>query len=138
MVSEDLHVRIGINTGYCTVGNFGSEDRLDYTIVGGPVNAASRLESTAAPDQIRISHDTYTQVKKEIYCRPIGEVPVKGIARGLRTYEVVGELGDAKDTAPIEAAAKGFNLQIDPQSMKGHEAEQAREALRQALAALEE
>jgi PAS domain S-box-containing protein len=136
--SADLHVRIGINTGYCTVGNFGSEDRLDYTIVGGPVNAASRLESTAAPDQIQISHDTYTQVKKEIYCRPIGEVKVKGIAHGLRTYEVVGELSKVKESGPIEAVAKGFNLQLDPASMKGHEAEQAREALRQALAALEE
>ena len=77
-------------------------------------------------------------MKKEIYCRPIGEVKVKGIAHGLRTYEVVGELSKVKESGPIEAVAKGFNLQLDPASMKGHEAEQAREALRQALAALEE
>ena len=55
--TAELHVRMGINTGYCTVGNFGSEDRLDYTIVGGPVNVASRLESTAAPDQIQTSYE---------------------------------------------------------------------------------
>jgi PAS domain S-box-containing protein len=136
--SADLHVRIGINTGYCTVGNFGSEDRLDYTIVGGPVNAASRLESTAASDQIQISHDTYTHVKNEIYCRPIGEVKVKGIAHELRTYEVVGELDDVRRATPIEAESAGFSLQMDPASIDEHSAEAAREALRSALEALEE
>ena len=70
---EPLHVRIGINTGYCTVGNFGSEDRLDYTIVGGAVNAASRLEEAAEADQILISHATYALVKDVFYCRPVGD-----------------------------------------------------------------
>jgi PAS domain S-box-containing protein len=135
--SADLHVRIGINTGYCTVGNFGSEDRLDYTIVGGPVNAASRLESTAAPDQIQVSHDTYTLIKDKIYCRPIGEVKVKGIAHELRTYEVVGPLDEIKEAAEIKAAAAGFNLQLDPAAMGHGETEIARRALRQALDALE-
>src|SRR5262245_5012084 len=44
-----FHVRIAINTGYCTVGNFGSEDRMDYTIIGNEVNLASRLQSRAEP-----------------------------------------------------------------------------------------
>jgi len=42
-VTTPLHVRMGVNTGFCTVGNFGSEERLDYTVVGGAVNLASRL-----------------------------------------------------------------------------------------------
>jgi class 3 adenylate cyclase len=63
---DPMHARMGINTGYCTVGNFGSEDRLDYTIVGAAVNTASRLESTARPDQIQVSHSTYTLIKDEI------------------------------------------------------------------------
>ena len=50
--SKPLKTRIGINTGYCNVGNFGSENRLDYTIVGGEVNLASRLESNAEARQI--------------------------------------------------------------------------------------
>ncbi|MBT5675116.1 MAG: PAS domain S-box protein, partial [Rhodospirillaceae bacterium] len=62
-ITEQLHVRIGINTGFCTVGNFGSDDRLDYTIVGGQVNATSRLETAAAPDQVLISHATYALIK---------------------------------------------------------------------------
>ncbi len=131
-----LHVRVGINTGYCTVGNFGSEERLDYTIVGGTVNAASRLESTAAPDQIQISHETYMLVKDEIYCRTIGEVKVKGIAHELRTYEVIGYIDDSGQS-PIHASTNAFSLSIDPSSLAEEEAEAAREALRRALAALE-
>ena len=37
-VDKPLHIRMGINTGYCTIGNFGSENRMDYTIIGGNVN----------------------------------------------------------------------------------------------------
>ncbi len=132
-----LHVRMGINTGFCTVGNFGSEERLDYTIVGGTVNAASRLESTAAPDQIQISHETYTLVKDEIYCRPIGDVKVKGIAHDLRTYEVIGYMGDLGDASPIHASTGAFSLSIDPALLAAEEAEAAKEALRRALAVLE-
>jgi PAS domain S-box-containing protein len=91
-VQRPLHVRIGINTGYCTVGNFGSEDRLDYTIVGGQVNAAARLEANAAPDQILISHQTWALIKDEVECKPVGEIHVKGIAHPLLTYEVVGAI----------------------------------------------
>jgi len=130
-----LHVRMGINTGFCTVGNFGSEDRLDYTIVGGPVNAASRLESTATSDQIQISHETYTLIKDEIYCRPIGEISVKGIAHKLRTYEVIGPLDElAAAAGPIHAEGHGFHVQLDPTALDDKEA--ARQALQNALQAL--
>ena len=137
MGGTTLHVRMGINTGYCTVGNFGSEDRLDYTIVGGPVNAASRLESTADVDQIHISHETYMLIKDEIYCRPMGEIKVKGIAHELRTYEVIAPL-DELGTAgtPIHAESSGFHLQLDPSAL-GANTDAARQALRDALAALE-
>lgn len=134
---EPLHVRIGINTGYCTVGNFGSEDRLDYTIVGGAVNAASRLEATAAVDQIQISHSTYSLVKDVFYCRPIGDVSVKGISHQLRTYEVIAEFADLGPTERIESEIGDFKVSLDPSSLDSASAEQAREALRSALAALD-
>jgi class 3 adenylate cyclase len=137
--STQLRVRMGINTGYCTVGNFGSDDRMDYTIVGGSVNVASRLESTAVADQIHISHETYSLVKDEIYCRPVGDIMVKGIAHSLRTYEVVGPSGsDGARGVPIHAAAGGFNLELDPSALAEGETEAAKRALREALAALDD
>jgi PAS domain S-box-containing protein len=135
--ATSLHVRMGINTGYCTVGNFGSEERLDYTIVGGPVNVASRLESTAEADQIHITHETYSLVKDEIYCRPTGEIKVKGVAHELRTYEVVGSLKE-ENGQKIQAETAGFNLQFDATAIGRHETEVAREALQAALAALDQ
>ncbi|MEE9177110.1 MAG: PAS domain S-box protein [Acidimicrobiia bacterium] len=137
--SADLHVRIGINTGYCTVGNFGSEDRMDYTIVGGPVNVAARLEAAAGQDQIHIAHDTFTLVKDEIYCRPMGEIMVKGVAHELRTYEVIGPLEELDQSGvSIEPSGTGFNLEIDPTTISADEAEDAKRALRAALAALDD
>ena len=67
-ITNPLEIRIGINTGYCNVGNFGSKNRLDYTIIGGEVNLASRLESNAMAGQILISQETYALIKKHIVC----------------------------------------------------------------------
>jgi adenylate cyclase len=134
---DPLHVRIGVNTGFCTVGNFGSEDRLDYTIVGGAVNAASRLESTAEADQIQISHATYSLIKDHFYCRPIGDINVKGISHQLRTYEVVGEFKDLGPEQKIETEIGDFKVSLDPNSLDSEATQQAREALRTALAALD-
>jgi PAS domain S-box-containing protein len=130
--SVELHVRMGINTGWCTVGNFGSEDRLDYTIVGKEVNAASRLENSAQPDQIHISHDTYELIKDKIHCDPVGEIKVKGLAYPIRTYAVVGSIGEVSGDEK-----GGFSLEMDPTKLAPEEAEAAREALRRALGELE-
>jgi adenylate cyclase len=100
MGSIELHVRIGINTGFCTVGNFGSSDRLDYTIVGREVNTASRLESTARPGHIQISDDTYQLIKHEMHCEPLGEINVKGLAYPLKTFSLIGAASDSADTPP--------------------------------------
>ena len=91
-IDKPLQVRIGITTGYCTVGNFGSEDRLDYTIIGGAVNTASRLQSLAPPNEIIISYETYALVRDQILCEEHGEVEVKGIAYPVTTYKVVDTL----------------------------------------------
>ena len=134
---DPIHARMGINTGFCTVGNFGSEDRLDYTIVGAAVNTASRLESSAGPDQIQISHSTYTLIKDEIYCRPLGDQGLKGLSHPLRTYEVVGEYSDFSPGDRILAEMGGFNLSLDLHTLDPESATRAREALRDALAALD-
>ena len=89
-IQTALRCRVGIHTGYCTVGNFGSEDRMDYTMVGGTVNLASRLEHEAPPGGILISFETYAQVKDEVRCEERGAVQLKGIAQPISTYVVVG------------------------------------------------
>ncbi|PAJ72880.1 hypothetical protein CJF42_18930 [Pseudoalteromonas sp. NBT06-2] len=88
-IYEPLQIRAGVNTGYCTVGNFGSEDRLDYTIIGGTVNLASRLESIAQSDELLISHQTYMLVKDIVFCEKRERITVKGIAYSIQTYRVI-------------------------------------------------
>ena len=62
-LEHPFRARMGINTGYCNVGNFGSEDRMDYTIIGAEANLASRLESIAEPGGIVPSYETYAHVQ---------------------------------------------------------------------------
>lgn len=82
-------VRIGIHTGYCTVGNFGSDDRMDYTIIGGTVNLASRLEHCADPGTILISGDTQVLIEDEIKCQSKGAIEIRGMAYPVETYKVL-------------------------------------------------
>ena len=118
-ISKPLRIRIGVNTGYCNVGNFGSEDRLDYTIIGGEVNLASRLESNADSGQILISHETYALVKNQIICEKKEEIKVKGIAHKVQTYQAVNtkeELVKSKNL--LNEEFEGFNLSIDLERIK--------------------
>ena len=79
---------IGINTGYMTVGNIGSEMQLDYTVIGNQVNVASRLESNAKAGQILVSQRTYSSVYDLVEADKIGEITVKGIHNPVMTYNV--------------------------------------------------
>lgn len=137
-VATPLSVRMGINTGFCTVGNFGSEERLDYTIVGGAVNLASRLEGAADTDEILISQDTFSLVKEEVACRPKSEIMVKGIAYPVKTHAVVDLVETLeKEREHIKARLKGFNLTIDFDKLNYADKLYAKEMLQKAMAKLD-
>jgi class 3 adenylate cyclase len=133
-IEKPLQCRIGINTGYCTVGNFGSEDRMDYTIIGSGVNLASRLEVTATPGEILISYETYAAVRQRILCEERGHISVKGIAYPVATYQVV-------DTYENVRAVRGFiheerpslRLDLDLDAMSADDRNHAAAVLHKAL-----
>jgi class 3 adenylate cyclase len=62
-VERPFRARMGINTGYCNVGNFGSDDRMDYTIIGAEANLAARLQSIAEPGGICLSYETRARTR---------------------------------------------------------------------------
>lgn len=109
-------VRMGINTGYCTVGNFGSQDRMDYTIIGSQVNIAARLETFAQPDTIVISDSTYRLVKDIVEAKSLGEVSVKGVHYPIKSYQVTALKGDdhkkATSSKYFQKQKDGFILKI--------------------------
>ncbi len=136
-IEKPLQCRMGINTGYCTVGNFGSEDRMDYTIIGGGVNLASRLETEATPGEILISYETYAHVKDRIHCDEHGDVTVKGIAYPVATYQVVDTydaLGQQRRHFREEHPT--VKLDLDLNAMTSDDRTQALDILRRALALL--
>jgi class 3 adenylate cyclase len=135
-IETPLRCRIGIHTGYCTVGNFGSEDRMDYTMVGGAVNLASRLEHEAPPGGVLISYETFAHVSDEIACAEKGPIRVKGIAYPIATYEVVGLKSERRDAA-VRAELPHLRLEIAPGYMSPEERRAAADALRDALKRLE-
>ena len=111
-ISDNLSIRIGIHSDICTVGNFGSKDRLDYTVLGNGVNLASRLEGLAKPNTILISDSTYNIVKEEIECTASEEVKVKGKLQPVKTYKVNDVLSGHRNT-DIFYEDEGFLLNIE-------------------------
>ena len=87
-LERPLEVRIGINTGHASIGNFGSKSRMDYTAIGKQVNLAARLQADCEPGRILISHSTQALIQDGITCEPRGEIQVKGLRDPVKIYEV--------------------------------------------------
>ena len=87
-VQGGLDVRMGISTGFCTVGNFGSDQRLDYTALGSPVNLAARLQGLSPKNEILIEESTLQLVKSSVNVKYFDKITPKGFARSIEIHQV--------------------------------------------------
>ncbi|WP_111640451.1 adenylate/guanylate cyclase domain-containing protein [Marinimicrobium alkaliphilum] len=132
-IKRPLQVRMGINTGYCTIGTFGTTSHLNYTALGTHVNLGSRLESAAEPNEILISHETWSLVKDVVMCRDKGEIRVKGFSHPIKVYQVADfrrDLGSSKSY--MEEHTEGFSMYLDLEKIRNYDKTKVMQALRQA------
>ena len=121
-VSKTLNARMGIHSAICTVGNFGSQDRLDYTVIGNGVNLASRLESNSEANKILISEDTYLLVNEEFECKERETISVKGFSYPVKTYEILGKNASIiAVNQPLQEEMPGFSFNYNPSELSDND-----------------
>lgn len=137
-IEDPLRVRMGINTGFCNVGNFGSDDRMAYTIIGAEANLAARLQSIAPPDGIMLSYETYAHVKDIVRASAGEPISMKGISHPVVPYLVASTSLDP-DSRPKVFTEKdeGLLLTLDMTGMDAVRAQRLRAKLQAALALLD-
>ncbi len=136
-LSRPLKCRMGIATGFCTVGNFGSEDRMDYTIIGGTVNLASRLENAAEPGTILIAGETRTLVHNEIPCHEHDTINIKGLAYPVTTYRVDFDSDAAVSSSRISEQRGKLSVDLDLDAMTDNDRREAARLLRDLMQKLD-
>ncbi len=106
-----LHARVGINSGLMVVGNMGSKGTFNYTVMGDAVNLASRLEGVNKQysTSIMLSEFTYALCKSDIIVREVDLIRVKGKAKPVSIFEVLGRSSD-KLPSDVEQAVELFGL----------------------------
>ena len=113
-LDRPFRVRIGISTGFCTVGNFGSRDRMDYTIIGNQVNLAARLESAAEAGSILLAHETNSLVQDIVMTEEQPPMTVKGFFKPINNYKVLGTYEELLDEGKVLVKERdGLRLLID-------------------------
>jgi adenylate cyclase len=137
-LEKTFELRIGITTGYCTVGNFGSEDRLDYTVIGHAVNLAARLQQGAERGAILIDSETRSLVEGAVRTETHDTIQYKGFSRPIQVYAVTGLHNDREALGRVIAVNRaGLQLLIDPNKLSGTAKEEAIAALKEAIESLD-
>jgi adenylate cyclase len=137
-IEYPFRVRMGINTGYCNVGNFGSNDRMDYTIIGAEANLAARLQSIAEPGQIVMSYETYALVRDTVAARALPPMTMKGISRDVIPYVVTAVLDATGKNVPVFSEhMTGLDFYFNASMIDATEAPHIRVLLQDALKALD-
>jgi adenylate cyclase len=136
-IEQPFKSRMGINSGYCNVGNFGSVDRMDYTIIGAEANLAARLQSIAEPGGIVISYETFALASDVISAHPLPAITMKGISREVIPYSVDNVLDTTTKGEVIVERVKGLDFYLDPSVVDPQGIDRIRSVLSDALAALD-
>jgi adenylate cyclase len=136
---KPFQARMGINTGYCNVGNFGSDDRMDYTLIGAEANLAARLESIAEPGGIVLSFETFSLVRDDVKAQPMAPIKLKGISRKIIPYAVEDILGEkvGSEIGIIEAHSDRLKLYLDLDAIDANEQKEIEKALQSALSSVQ-
>ena len=113
----EIRARIGLNSGDCLVGNIGSISRMNYTVMGDPVNVASRLEAQCKTYgiDILIGEKTRELAGGDIVVRPVDKIAVKGKVEGLVVYELLAMSENATSAELIfsEDSHAAFSAYLD-------------------------
>jgi class 3 adenylate cyclase len=109
-ISEGLQVRTGISTGYCTVGNFGSVQRVDYTVLGSPVNLAARLEAACVPQEILVSPETKGLLNGSFEFEEQKSIKLKGFQDVIKPYQLI--INDDKEKRGAHSLHSSETLEV--------------------------
>jgi adenylate cyclase len=138
-IEHPFRVRMGVNTGICNVGNFGSNDRMDYTIIGAEANLAARLQAIAEPGQIVISYETYALVRDTVVARALPPITMKGISREVIPYLVSGVLDSTgRNVQVFSEHMTGLDFYFNASMIDASKAPHIREILQDALKTLDD
>ncbi len=117
-IQMPMHVRMGISSGFCTVGNFGSNERLHYTAIGRVVNEAARTQALCPVDKVLVTENTYNLVRDQISCKACDIVASVGPHQKINLFQPQEKQMDliANDQLPeslIVGSTDGFKLYFD-------------------------
>ncbi|MEN6670749.1 adenylate/guanylate cyclase domain-containing protein [Psychrobacter sp. B38] len=136
---DGLYIRIGITTGYCHVGNFGSNNRLSYTLIGKEANLAARLESSAERGMILISESTYDYVCHNYECLHAGSFQLKGFDEKVSAWQVLDpDTRNNQQSKWLDHTLPGFNLHLNFKDMNDHDYQDIMARLNFALERIEQ